>query len=99
MYRWVGPISRPAFGCAQASRAQGADLAITYQNTKAERSVRPVAEKLDAPRTSDAEDTVAYFVHHIRREFGGMTTMLVGAYGVSIPNTPIFGSRGSRCRA
>jgi enoyl-[acyl-carrier protein] reductase I len=36
-----------AFGCAQAFRAQGADLAITYQKTKAERFVRPLAEKLE----------------------------------------------------
>lgn len=37
-----------AFGCAQALRAQGADLAITYLNEKAERHVRPLAEELGA---------------------------------------------------
>ncbi|MEM9589877.1 MAG: enoyl-ACP reductase FabI [Pseudomonadota bacterium] len=35
-----------AFGCAKAFRDQGADLAITYQNEKAEQHVRPLAEKL-----------------------------------------------------
>ncbi|ODR95770.1 enoyl-ACP reductase [Methyloceanibacter stevinii] len=35
-----------AFGCAKAFRDQGADLAITYQNDKAEKHVRPLAEKL-----------------------------------------------------
>ncbi len=35
-----------AFGCARALRAQGAELAITFQNDKAESYVRPLAEKL-----------------------------------------------------
>ncbi|SEB03445.1 enoyl-ACP reductase FabI [Rubrimonas cliftonensis] len=37
-----------AYGCAQALRAQGADLAITYLNDKAEPHVRPLAEALGA---------------------------------------------------
>lgn len=37
-----------AYGCARALRAQGADLAITYLNDKAERFVRPLAEGLRA---------------------------------------------------
>ncbi|WP_068117242.1 enoyl-ACP reductase FabI [Tropicimonas marinistellae] len=37
-----------AYGCASALRAQGADLAITYLNDRAEKYVRPLAEKLDA---------------------------------------------------
>lgn len=37
-----------AYGCAQALRAQGADLAITYLNEKAEPHVRPIAEALGA---------------------------------------------------
>lgn len=37
-----------AYGCAEAIRRQGADLAITYLNEKAERHVRPLAEKLGA---------------------------------------------------
>lgn len=37
-----------AWGCAKALRQQGADLAITYLNEKAEAYVRPLAEQLDA---------------------------------------------------
>ncbi|RJF87705.1 enoyl-[acyl-carrier-protein] reductase FabI [Oleomonas cavernae] len=37
-----------AFGCAKAFRAQGADLAVTFQNAKAEPHVRPAAEALGA---------------------------------------------------
>ena len=37
-----------AWGCAQALRAQGADLAVTYLNDKAESHVRPLAEALRA---------------------------------------------------
>ncbi len=37
-----------AYGCARAFRQQGADLAITYLNEKAEPHVRPLAEELEA---------------------------------------------------
>ncbi|MFV0243968.1 MAG: enoyl-ACP reductase FabI [Qingshengfaniella sp.] len=37
-----------AYGCAQALRRQGADLAITWLNAKAEPHVRPLAEALEA---------------------------------------------------
>jgi len=37
-----------AYGCARAFKAQGADLAITYLNDKAEPFVRPLAEELGA---------------------------------------------------
>lgn len=37
-----------AYGCAKAFREQGADLAITYLNAKAEPYVRPLAEALGA---------------------------------------------------
>ncbi|WP_154719643.1 enoyl-ACP reductase FabI [Ciceribacter sp. T2.26MG-112.2] len=37
-----------AAGCAEAFRAAGAELAVTYLNEKAEPFVRPVAEKLGA---------------------------------------------------
>jgi len=37
-----------AWGCAQALKAQGANLAITWLNDKAERHVRPLAEQLGA---------------------------------------------------
>ena len=36
-----------AYGCAKAMRADGADLAITYLNAKAEPFVRPLAEGLN----------------------------------------------------
>ncbi|MCB6180162.1 enoyl-ACP reductase FabI [Rhodobacter sp. Har01] len=37
-----------AWGCAHALKAQGADLAITWLNAKAEPFVRPLAEELEA---------------------------------------------------
>lgn len=37
-----------AYGCAKAFRQQGAELAITYLNAKAEPYVRPLAEELGA---------------------------------------------------
>ena len=37
-----------AYGCAKAMREQGAELAITYLNEKAEKWVRPLAEELGA---------------------------------------------------
>lgn len=37
-----------AWGCAHALRQQGADVAITYLNAKAEPHVRPLAERLGA---------------------------------------------------
>ncbi len=37
-----------AYGCAKAFKAQGADLAITYLNEKAEPYVRPLADDLGA---------------------------------------------------
>ncbi len=37
-----------AYGCAKAFREQGADLAVTYLNDRAERFVRPLAEQLGA---------------------------------------------------
>jgi enoyl-[acyl-carrier protein] reductase I len=38
-----------AYGCAQAFRHQGAELAITYLNDKARRFVEPLARELAAP--------------------------------------------------
>jgi enoyl-[acyl-carrier protein] reductase I len=38
-----------AFGCAEAFRRGGAELAITYLNAKAEPYVRPLAERLASP--------------------------------------------------
>ncbi|NBC32712.1 MAG: enoyl-ACP reductase FabI [Alphaproteobacteria bacterium] len=41
--------SSVAWGCAQAYRELGAELAITYLNAKAEKHVRPLGEELGAP--------------------------------------------------
>ncbi len=38
-----------AYGCAQAFRALGAELAITYADDKSKSYVEPLARKLDAP--------------------------------------------------
>jgi len=38
-----------AWGCARVMRACGAELAVTYQNDKAEPHVRPLAETLGCP--------------------------------------------------
>jgi len=38
-----------AWGCAEALHRQGAELAVTYLNAKAEPHVRPLAERLGAP--------------------------------------------------
>lgn len=38
-----------AFGCAEAFRRAGAELAVTYRNATAERFVRPLAEQFESP--------------------------------------------------
>lgn len=38
-----------AWGCASTFRREGAELAVTYLNDKAEKYVRPLAEKLESP--------------------------------------------------
>jgi enoyl-[acyl-carrier protein] reductase I len=38
-----------AWGCAQAFRALGAEVAVTYLNDKAKKYVEPLARELDAP--------------------------------------------------
>jgi enoyl-[acyl-carrier protein] reductase I len=38
-----------AYGCAEAFRRAGAELAVTYLNAKAEPYVRPLAERLQSP--------------------------------------------------
>src|SRR4029077_17591110 len=38
-----------AWGCAKAFHAFGAEVAITYLNEKAKRSVEPLAKELQAP--------------------------------------------------
>ncbi|MEX0276773.1 MAG: enoyl-ACP reductase FabI [Ruegeria sp.] len=69
-----------AWGCAKALRAQGADLAITYLNEKAEPFVRPLAEELEAEivmplDVQDNAQTDALF-HAIARKWGRLDTLL-----------------------
>ncbi|MEM6486744.1 MAG: enoyl-ACP reductase FabI [Pseudomonadota bacterium] len=69
-----------AWGCAKALRAQGADLAITYLNAKAEPHVRPLAEELGASLimpldVRDAEQMQALFAA-IDSTWGRLDTLL-----------------------
>lgn len=69
-----------AWGCARAFRAQGADLAITYLNAKAEGHVRPLAEALGAELilpldvTDDAQMDAVYAA--IAERWGRLDTVL-----------------------
>ena len=47
-----------AYGCARAMHAEGAELAVTYLNDKAEPYVRPLAEGLDSPLIMACDVTV-----------------------------------------
>ncbi len=69
-----------AFGCAQAFRNAGAELAITYLNEKSEPHVRPLAEELGAPiivpcdvREEGALETA---FHAIERQWGTLDFLL-----------------------
>ncbi len=46
-----------AYGCARAFRDEGAELAITYLNGKAEPHVRPLAAALGCPLTAHCDVT------------------------------------------
>jgi enoyl-[acyl-carrier protein] reductase I len=63
-----------AYGCAKAFRAQGADLAVTYLNDKAERFVRPLAEKLGAeivlPLDVQENGQFSRLFDHVRQVWG-----------------------------
>lgn len=63
-----------AYGCAKAFRDQGAELAITYLNDKAERFVRPLAEKLGAsmvlPLDVTKDGQFAELFDSIRQQWG-----------------------------
>jgi len=69
-----------AFGCAKAFRAQGADLAVTFQNDKAEPFVRPLAEKLDTdivlPLDVREDAQFEHAFDEIRRQWGGIDLVL-----------------------
>jgi enoyl-[acyl-carrier protein] reductase I len=69
-----------AWGCARALHAQGARLAITYLNDKAEPHVRPLAESLGAEivlplDVRDAAQMDALFAD-IADRWGGLDTLL-----------------------
>lgn len=69
-----------AFGCAKALKAQGADLAITYLNDKAESYVRPLAEDLGAqiiaPLDVRDPDQEAALFDRIEAEWGQIDTLI-----------------------
>ncbi|GAB4523703.1 MAG: enoyl-ACP reductase FabI [Roseibium sp.] len=69
-----------AYGCARAFRTQGADLAITYLNDRAEPHVRPLAEKLGAdiiaPLDVRDEAQMASLFEEIGSKWGRLDTLL-----------------------
>lgn len=69
-----------AYGCAKALKAQGARLAITYLNEKAEPHVRPLAEELEAdivlPLDVRNEAQADALFAEIDRTWGGLDTLL-----------------------
>ena len=69
-----------AYGCAKAFRDQGADLAVTYLNEKAERYVRPIAERLEAeiilPLDVREDGQFAGLFDAIRRTWGRIDVCL-----------------------
>ena len=69
-----------AYGCAKALREQGADLAVTYLNPKAERFVRPLAEELEAdifaPLDVSDEGQIDALFDRIGAEWGKLDTLL-----------------------
>jgi enoyl-[acyl-carrier protein] reductase I len=69
-----------AWGCARALARQGARLAVTYLNEKAEPHVRPLAEELGAEivmplDVSDPEQMAALF-EAIRERWGTLDTLV-----------------------
>jgi enoyl-[acyl-carrier protein] reductase I len=69
-----------AWGCAQALRAQGADLAITWLNEKAEPHVRPLAEEIGAqimgPLDVSVPGQLEALFERIGAEWGRLDTLL-----------------------
>ncbi|MEM8556125.1 MAG: enoyl-ACP reductase FabI [Pseudomonadota bacterium] len=78
----VGVANRQsiAWGCAQALKAQGASLAITYLNEKAEPHVRPLAEELGAeiilPLDVRDDNQMAAVFAAITDKWGSLDTLL-----------------------
>ena len=69
-----------AYGCAKAFREQGADLAVTWLNDKAEPFVRPLAEALGAEIIGPLDvtkpgETEAFF-DKISAQWGRLDTLL-----------------------
>lgn len=69
-----------AYGCARAFRAEGADLALTYLNQKAEPYVRPLAESLESqilvPCDVRAEGELEAVFERIEQEWGRLDFVL-----------------------
>ncbi len=69
-----------AWGCARAFRQQGADLAVTWLNEKAEPHVRPLAESLGAaimmPLDVARPDQVDALFDAIETRWGRLDTLL-----------------------
>jgi enoyl-[acyl-carrier protein] reductase I len=69
-----------AWGCAEAFRSAGADLAITYLNAKAEPHVRPLAESVQAaliePLDVEEDAQMANLFDKINREWGQLDFVL-----------------------
>ncbi|MCE5974410.1 enoyl-ACP reductase FabI [Sinirhodobacter sp. WL0062] len=69
-----------AYGCARAFRAQGAELAVTWLNARAEPHVRPLAEELGAtiklPLDVTAPGQMEDVFEEIGRKWGRIDTIL-----------------------
>ena len=69
-----------AYGCAQAFRAFGADLAITYLNEKAKPYVEPLAKELDAsifmPLNLQVEGQLEAVFEKMAKEWGKLDICL-----------------------
>ncbi len=69
-----------AWGVAKALKAQGAELAITYLNPKAEEYVRPLAESLDAtiiaPLDVAEDQQLTDLFDRIKTEWGVLDTLV-----------------------
>ncbi|TDR93493.1 enoyl-ACP reductase FabI [Enterovirga rhinocerotis] len=69
-----------AWGCAQAFRRQGAEIAVTWLNDKAEPHVRPLAEQLEAPIMARLDVTepgaMEALFDEIRERWGSLDILL-----------------------
>lgn len=69
-----------AWGCAQAFRRQGAEIAVTWLNDKAEKHVRPLAEELEArilrPLDVTKPEEMEGLFQEIAETWGGLDALL-----------------------